>query len=79
MGCINCNTRLIIDNVEFHLVFTSILIFNLLSFVEENIDVDGFSDEFDSDYASEDVILEVRNIVQNVRKFCAFVKNSTKC
>ena len=49
------------------------------STVEENIDDDGFSDEFNSDYASEDVILEVRNIVQDVRKFCSFVKNSTKC
>ena len=48
------------------------------STVEEHIDDDGFSDEFDSAYASDDVILEVRNIVQDVRKFCTFVKNSTK-
>ena len=49
------------------------------SIIEDNSDDDGLSDSFDSDCASEDVILEVRNIVQDVRKFCTFIKNSTKC
>jgi len=43
------------------------------SMIEDNIDDDGLSDNF------EEIILEVRNIVQDIRKFCTFVKNSTKC
>ena len=46
--------------------------------IEDNIDDDGLSNNFDSDYVSEDVILEVCDIVQDVRKFCTFIKNSTK-
>ena len=37
------------------------------------------SDSFDNTYASENVILGVCEVVQDMRKFCSFVKNSTKC
>ena len=46
---------------------------------EDDASDDGLSDCFDSTYASEHVILEVRQIVQEMQKFCSFVKNSTKC
>lgn len=42
-------------------------------------DDDALSDSFDSMYADQNVILEVREVVQDMRKFCSFVKNSTKC
>lgn len=37
---------------------------------------DQYDDSFDNEEA---MVLEVRNIVQDLRRFCSFVKNSTKC
>ena len=40
---------------------------------------DSFSDAFHNAYANQEIILEIREVVQDMRNFCTFVKNSTKC
>ena len=50
---------------------------NLDADIEEEEDV--FSDAFDNVYANQEIILEICEVVQDMRKFCTFVKNSTKC
>lgn len=49
---------------------------NNVSELLDDEDEDQYEDSFDSEEA---MVLEVRNIVQDLRRFCGFVKNSTKC
>ena len=41
--------------------------------------MDAFDDNFSCSMTTDATLLYVRNIVQEMRKLCSFIKNSTKC